>query len=514
MVSLPSLKREALHGKGMPDETHSYTGLNINHRENEEAPNLYILASNSRDLTEWAEVPRANPDFMDGYQRQLEPNRLEEIKEFLSEEVNIIPGAILVTVDEDYISVDENGDTAEITISEPGDRDLEELLQEAYEELYSRLSDHGQEYVDNISDEEGNEGEEVDQDPDGQPISYLARKTKELKKKVENFEEVSNEEKDDLEQYVERVNKPGLIIDGQHRVHGARKYQGEIEYPIVLIPGLDSKEQVYHFYIINDKAEPISQEELLITVATALSEKESDQLMTRLMKAGVDVDKARYPYMADVEEESPFHQMVNYEEKVGEQTGAVDFRTMYMLMNRFVEMKGGHKYLYKEIDGWYGDDATRYRINKFYVFWEAIKSEYSDLWEDAKAAVKDEEFEGEGYDNESPDQFFQKNAMRVFQEYILEELADKQENRQSFLDELEDSVRDDLWEYIFEDDDVLKSQVSEVVGEIPAEFFRRKWNTGGLGTNENRNNFKEQLETAANTTPKGMPQLRIFNKGF
>jgi hypothetical protein len=317
-----------------------------------------------------------------------------------------------------------------------------------------------------------------------------------------------------LKEYVERTRKPGLIIDGQHRVHGAKKYQEQIQYPVVLIPDLDVKEQVYHFYIINDKAEPISQEELLITVATALSEKESNKLMQRLLKAGVNVDKARYPYMADVEEQSPFHQMVNYEEKVGEQTGVVDFRTMYMLMNRFVEMKGGHKPLYNNVEEWFGENGTRSRIDKFYAFWNAIKDHYDGLWEDAKAEIEGEDFEGEGFENESPEQFFRKPAMRVLQEYILDELTDKQENRQDFLNELDESVREDLWEYVFEDDDVLEKEIKNILDGISADFFRREWNTGGLSTSENRQNFRDQLETAAGTTPKGLPQLRIFNKGF
>lgn len=310
----------------MPDDEDpkiaEYDGLNVNHRENDNAPELYILTSAASELTDWAEVPRSNANFMNGYQRQLEEGRLDEIKDFLSTDVNIIPGAILVTVNEDYLEVEENeGEKVDITITSPPELSAEELLEQAYQNLYDRLEDTGQEYVDNIGEESGDESDDEDEESDegDDPVSYLARKTGELKQSLNNWGHLGQDKKDQLEEYAERVHKPGLIIDGQHRVFGAKKYQEEIRYPIVLIPGLEEKEQVYHFYIINDKAEPISQEELLITVATALSEKESDELMDRLLRAGVDVDKARYPYMADVEDRSPFHQMINYEEKVGEQ---------------------------------------------------------------------------------------------------------------------------------------------------------------------------------------------------
>jgi hypothetical protein len=117
-------------------------------------------------------------------------------------------------------------------------------------------------------------------------------------------------------------------------------------------------------------------------------------------------------------------------------------------------------------------------------------------------------------DNESPEQFFRKPAMRIFQEFILDELSEKQENRQDFLDELDASVREELWEYVFEDDEVLKNEVKNVLENVSEDFFRREWQAGGLSTAENRQNFREQLEKAASTTPKGLPQLRIFNKGF
>jgi|AntRauTorcE11898_2_1112593.scaffolds.fasta_scaffold07033_1 hypothetical protein len=385
-------------------ERENYQALRIDHRDNDIAPELFVLTTSANELSDWAEVPRANPNFMDGYQRQLEGNRLSDIKDFLSNEQNIIPGAILVTVDEDYLTIDEDNDFVEISIDYPPARDLQEHLRIAFDNLYQRLNDTGKEFVDanQESDEEeaeNDEAEESQQTENNEPVSYLARKTNELKNKIDNFDELSDERKESLRQYVNRVQKPGLIIDGQHRVHGAKKYQEKIEYPVVLIPGLEEREQVYHFYIINDKAEPISQEELLITVATALSEKESDQLMDRLIEVGVNVDEARYPYLADVEDHSPFHQMINYEEKVGETTGEVDFKTMYMLINRFVEMKGGHRPLYNDIDEWYGENDTRYRIDKFYAFWTGVKEYYEDLWSDAKAATNEEDYEGKGFDN-------------------------------------------------------------------------------------------------------------------
>jgi hypothetical protein len=251
-----------------------YNGIEINHKGDDGTPNMYAISSTTTNLTEWAEVPRANADFMDGYQRQLDNNRLGSIRRFLDTPENIIPGAILVTVDEDKLNIEyRDGGGVNISIEGAEIDELKEQLEEAFHHLYNRLSSEGQDFVDSIEEAEEDDEieetkaseEETESSETEQTVSYLARKTGELKETINEFDDLSEDEKKPLKEYADRVTKPGLIIDGQHRVHGGKEYVGDIEYPVVLIPGLEDKEQVYHFYMINDKAEPISQEELLIT---------------------------------------------------------------------------------------------------------------------------------------------------------------------------------------------------------------------------------------------------------
>ena len=501
--------------------TASYHGIEINHKDADNSPEMYAISSSTTKLVQWAEVPRANANFMDGYQRQLEEDRLDSIRQFLETPENIIPGAILVTVDEEYLNItaqEEGG--VEITIRSGDHGDVESRIRDAYGHLYGRLSDEGQDYVDSLTfDEDEADEEETDEEEDsssdgeaGQAVSYLARKTGELKESLEKYEDLSSEKKSSLEEYVDRVSKPGFIIDGQHRVFGGKRYPGDIEYPIVLIPGLEDKEQVYHFYMINDKAKPISQDELFITVATALSEDESKSLVDRLAVAGVDVNKARFPYLADVEEESPFYQMIDYSEKVGEQTGVFPFGDIHTIMDRFVEMKSVNNVLYSNVDEW-NDENIEFKIQKFYVFWQTVRDHYEDLWDDAVKARKNEE----EFENEDPEQFFRPDTMRVFQQYILDKLADKQTNRDDFLQEAEEELGDsidDLWRYVLESDETFQEQNEDVLEDIPPEFFRWEWNTSGLSTSENRQNLREELEGAEDTNLKGLSNFRIFNKGF
>jgi hypothetical protein len=249
-----------------------------------------------------------------------------------------------------------------------------------------------------------------------------------------------------------------------------------------------------------------------ITVATALSERESESLVDRLTEAGVEVNKARYPYLADVEEDSPFNQMIDYSEKVGEKTGVFPFKDIYTIMDRFVDMKSVSNSLYSDVDEW-TESNTEFKIDKFYILWNTIKDHYDELWEDA-VAVREERKE---FDDQDPEQFFRPDTMRVFQQYILDELADKQESRDEFLEEVAeefDDARDELWEQVLESEETFRDQIEEVIEEIPPEFFRWEWNTSGLSTSENRQNLREEMDGASDTNLKGLSNFRIFNQGF
>ena len=72
---------------------------------------------------------------------------------------------------------------------------------------------------------------------------------------------------------------PSAIIDGQHRVFGAREVSDfDVVLPVVLLPGLPYEEQVFHFYVLNNKARPLRPTELRATISTSLTNKEIGDL--------------------------------------------------------------------------------------------------------------------------------------------------------------------------------------------------------------------------------------------
>lgn len=465
-------------------ETFEYKGFEVQHRESDDAPELYITSIDAHDLTNWADVPRKGSNYMEGYQRQLKENRVEDIKDYFDlDNNNIIPGAILVAVDGDALEVEEDEDgIVDISISYEDDQDIESLIEKKYSELHSRLGEKERAYLDEDSDEQET------------PESYLARVAMDLKRANESFDRFPPEDQEALETFVRSTSKPGLILDGQHRVWGARHVPEDIELPIVLLPKLDKSEQVFHFYIVNNKAKPLKKEELLITLATSLTDDEVESLFDRLDEAGENAEEARLTYRADTSAKSPFIGLVDYGGAVGEQTGAFRYKNLHDVIESFMGLDSRYSSLVEGIDEWETDDDYTYRMSRFYIFWDEIRNQYQDLWDDAIAARQGEEFE------DKPEQFIFKVTMIQLQEYVLDHFAHIDDFYRGRLDEGP----------ILQDEENIREAVEDAVEELDAQFFRREWEVTSLETSDGRELLQQQLSKADGLATHHLHTLTMF----
>ncbi len=465
------------------DTTFEYSAFKVDHRDDSDAQDIYLLNADAYEITQWADVPRKGEDYMEGYQRQLDNSRVDDIKDYFElDKNNIIPGAILIAIDENEVDISSGGDGIyNIEIEDSSSGTVEELISKKYSELRSRLSDEEKEFVDGDRD-----------DVDSQ--SYLARLAKELKKADEDFSRFSGDDQDALESLVRSTTRPGLILDGQHRVHGASKVAEDIHLPIVLLPGLDKDEQVFHFYIVNNKAKPLTKEQLLVTLATSLTDGEVENLFERLEKAGVDAEEARLAYRADTSPKSPFAGLVDYAGAVGEETGVFRYKLLHRVIDEFVHMGGEYKPLYKDIDEWQSDEQYEYRMERFYALWSAVKNHYSDLWSDAvKQSMGTEDFD------DSPEQLFYGVTMRVLQDYIIDHMS----HLNNVYLKLEDC-------HILEEEELIEDTVEDALEGIDEQFFRRDWEASSLDTPDGREFFKSQLDSANGLEPRHLHTLGMF----
>ncbi|MGJ7570894.1 DGQHR domain-containing protein [Variovorax sp. RB2P76] len=104
--------------------------------------------------------------------------------------------------------------------------------------------------------------------------------------------------------------KPGLIIDGQHRLLGISDFDEKIKVPIVAIMNASDTEKAFQFLVINNKGSKVSQNHIK---ALSLSYKPKD-LSQRLSEAKIALDNDRLGQVDIINtfNESPFKNRVNF----------------------------------------------------------------------------------------------------------------------------------------------------------------------------------------------------------
>lgn len=441
---------------------------------------MYVLGVAADELLEWSDVPNAKADYMAGYQRAYNQERASSITDFLKlSPQNIIPGATIVTVNSENVEISSNKSgvsTVSIWLAE--EKEFEESIQALYNSFKARLSDSE---IDSIADVNGDD--DADEDEVGIPDSYLASLTAELKQAVDDFESLTPQRQTAIRNYVESTSKPGLIIDGQHRVFGAKDVaQNTVVLPVVLLPGLDFAEQVFHFYVLNNKAKPLTPTELRRTISTSLTNKEIDLLWQRFEDAKVDPEATRWTHKLQTDPQSPFKGMIDFGL---EGDGFLKENVAYQLVSKFVNMPKKYGLLNKGVASFQKKDDGR--LDYFYSFWTAVRERYADVW-DAGVDV------GGG-------QIFMKATLIVLQGYLLDQLVQYTVMRQ-----VEGGGSP------FNDVDDLQKTVKGLLSFLPPEFFAEDWQVKQIDTSDGHRFLRSQIEMAVQGQGLNFRKQLLFKK--
>ena len=107
----------------------------------------------------------------------------------------------------------------------------------------------------------------------------------------------------------EGQQKPGLVIDGQHRLLGMNEYSPDTNVNVVAILGADDVEKAFQFLVINNKASKVSLDHIR---ALALHY-EDEALKTRLTTARLTLNP-NVPFVGLVNDgdDSPFRGMISW----------------------------------------------------------------------------------------------------------------------------------------------------------------------------------------------------------
>ena len=114
---------------------------------------------------------------------------------------------------------------------------------------------------------------------------------------------------------LKQMLKPGLIIDGQHRLHGAAKTEQNIKFLVCGMVDIPWKEQVFQFAIINDKAKKIDKAFITSLAAISLTSSELSKLQDRLIQAKVNIDEVEVMTQIGYDRDSPFLNHVDFKVK-------------------------------------------------------------------------------------------------------------------------------------------------------------------------------------------------------
>jgi hypothetical protein len=508
--SLPNTlqKEQALGKRKHTMTTKRYQAIEV--RQQPDAPPMYMIRAAARELLEWCDVPRTKEHYMAGYQRVLTEDRLAEIAEYLKQSSNnTLPGAIIVAADAEYVSVHNDGAKQEkeqekdegakqqteaqeerkkreeyVFIEIRDDtRDFKTKLEELFGAFSTRLSNEELASAD-ISFSSSDETEEYDNSE--YPSSYLAKLAKELQDALTRPEDLPPERMKAIEDYISGVSKPGLIIDGQHRVLGAKNVSDhDVMLPVVVMLGLPHQEQVFQFYVLNSKAKPLRPTELRRIVSTSLTNSEIEGLYNRFRNTGLDPEEARWTYQMHNSPHSVFRGLIDFGfGNVGE---IIPENVTDQLVRSFMKMpRSRYASLMDSVRKRWDDDDERLQI--FFDLWKAVSNVYADAWDEALVAAKQGKLK----------QIFTKVALLTLQKFLLDRFVTALPFRERGAPPP------------FQDEVSTKGMVVSTLENLPSKFFMQEWKMKQMDTSAGREQLYDQMSKAWDNQGRNIGNLTLF----
>ena len=238
--------------------------------------------------------------------------------------------------------------------------------------------------------------------------------------------------------------RPGLIIDGQHRVFGAEKWDPAMHLNIVVMLGGDDAERAFQFVVINNTSSRVSKNHI-----TALNlQFDPETLNRRLLKSSgvsLGIKEGLYDELQVIDLSLPFKGMLKLP------TNKNGFIPPNAIEGALAETKDRSALL----------DIQDLELDVFLAIWAAIH----DLWEDQW---------------NSKSKLLNKVSIYAITVYVLDTLIAGQRHARRRLD--------------FTDGDVIRDEVVSLMNDIPEVFWSTEWVGKELDTSLGRRVLLDALE--------------------
>ena len=394
--------------------TYTYPGTAYKQSLHRDAPWIVSFVAPAEELLLWAGIPRRSDQKLVGFQRMDDELRVNRAQKFFTTENNQSPTALIIgihPVDRESerkvrleldrpvpneASADEMPQLpalpCRLIVSYDAAMPLAEVVERVRRQIKLRLEKSASETdADPAFEAEAAAEEAEDVDPDleeGEDDGEIEMGRSLLHDLLTRLEdrawcEANADELRDLA-------KPATVIDGQHRVKGARQCERRIPFAVCGLFDCSWPEQVFQFTVVNYTAKGIPDQFITANAALSLTKNELGKLSTRLVQANVKVIEYELMKVVNFDPQSPFFERVNLSErkdatKIGYKTMVRIAKSWYsgkedvfnqLLPNLYPDIKGGTaKAKRARVLRWKTSEDWG---NFFIDFWRVAFDKYSD----------------------------------------------------------------------------------------------------------------------------------------
>lgn len=175
--------------------------------------------------------------------------------------------------------------------------------------------------------------------------------------------------------------KPGLLIDGQHRIMGTKALPA-VPFLVTALPTAQWPELAFQFLVTNRTARHVAESLLISIVGQSLSKEQRAAIQERLREANIRVGLIEAVMKVHEDEQSPFFNMLAF--GIRNEPGFIDAAAMQgKVIQLWYERKQPVRELFDHFcEGKSVNDRTEYWkseelwLEMFINFWSAVKQRY------------------------------------------------------------------------------------------------------------------------------------------
>lgn len=255
---------------------------------------------------------------------------------------------------------------------------------------------------------------------------------------------------------IQESDKPGLVIDGQHRLKGISEYSDKTHVNVVALLDADADEKAFQFLVINNKAAKVSPDHI-----RALNINFSDALPERLLTARLAVNEnVSSVQIADTDPESPFKGLIKwpnnwvYSGQKPEKEGfiapaAIEGSISHIKSKRIADLD---------------DDET---VDDFFLsIWSEIKERWADRFIQKTA--------------ENPIKLLDKVSIVTLTEFLLSQLISISRAKHT--------------KFSLADMEKVRSNVADIISCMNPEFWQVEWKSSSYDTRAGRDLLLDAIE--------------------